>query len=111
MGFKIEGTGSDAFYWLKVGSKQRVCVAFDVPNQCLGGRTGWVWQIAKLTENPAFGYSGSTCVGPTGGRSDKVISVTLEKIYYAGFYAGLLCERAKLVNLKAELTNVLNKLP
>jgi hypothetical protein len=96
IGFQLEGADENAFYWLKVNRDKRVCVAFDVLDQCSGGRTGWVWQTAKLDETPLFGYSGTTSIGPTWATSDRIISMTLNKIWEVGMSYGLEIEHRKV---------------
>lgn len=103
IGFQMEKD----FWWLKVSNEKRVCVAFDVVDQCLGGRTSWVWQSAKLTEAPLFGYSGTTHVGAGWGTANKIIAITLERIFDEGVYRGLELERVKTSKLKAAITAAL----
>jgi hypothetical protein len=113
LGFKVDGPPQCRFYWLDVGRRidgERLCVAFDVPDQCLGGRTGWVWQKAKLTEAPLFGYSGTTSVGSAWATCDRIIAVTLEQIASIGFVQGLLAERVKLTEIKTSLASTLAKI-
>lgn len=107
MGFKTEISGADTFYWLKLGDDNRLCIGFDVADQCLGGRIDWAWKETTLTENPNFGYSGTTSVGPEWATSEEIISVTLDKIKSIGVMQGLLIERAKTAKIKASLAVIL----
>lgn len=111
IGFKVQGPSSSPFpgqfYWLKVGNDKRVCVAFDVIDQCSGGRTGWVWQTADLTGTPLFGYSGTCGVGSMWATCDRIISITLERIRDTGFFDGLMVERTKITKIKEALASTL----
>ncbi len=108
IGFKFENEKN--YYWKEVGCNRdvKICVAFDVPDQCLGGRTSWVWQTAKLKENPLFGYSGSTHVGAEWGTLKKVIDITLEHFFTAGISDGVGYEKERYTKLKNTVCEALN---
>jgi hypothetical protein len=85
LGFQQTENKNGAYWWRKVASTdQRVCVGFDVVNQCSGGRTGWVWQQAPLDKEPLFGYSGTASIGSSWATADRIIDTTLEKFWGAG---------------------------
>ena len=108
IGFQYDTKGE--YWWRKVpGQDCRVCVGFNVADQCLGGRTDWVWQIAKLNENPAFGYSGSVHVGAKWGTVEKIVDITLERFWTAGFLCGLNSERDKRMSLIKSAKNLFDQ--
>lgn len=93
IGFQYQASEKGGYWWRKVDSEHRVCVGFDVVDQCLGGRTSWAWQDAKLTEEPLFGYSGTCSVGPGYGTMARLVDITLERVYYHGLHEGVVRER------------------
>lgn len=110
IGFQHEPNGD---YWWKQtvdSSTKRICVAFDIPDQCLGGNTDWVWQTAELDRPPAFGYSGSTSVGAQWANAQRVLDITLEQFHYAGISRGLESGRASTKELKTQISAAVTKL-
>lgn len=105
----------DGGYWARQipNSKQRLCVGFDVADQCFGHphRTNWIWQTAEADKEPLFGYSGSLHVGAEWGTTHKVIDITLEQFHSAGLCRGIELERIKTNKVKEKLTAMLNELP
>lgn len=85
IGFQQTENKNGVYWWRRIDpTDERVCVGYDVVNQCSGGRTGWVWQRADLDKEPLFGYSGTTSIGSLWATADKVIEVTLEQFWCAG---------------------------
>ena len=108
LGFQYDETGS--YYWRKVHdrSDQRVCVGFDVFETFGQHRNGcWTWMNTKLNEAPAFGYSGTTTLGPQFGTVERVIDTTLEQFWTAGISHSSAYNQAKVTQAKDKLTAAL----
>lgn len=114
IGFQYDNASlgkSEGFWWRKIPqTENRICVGFNVTDQCLGGKTGWVWKTARLNEWPKFGYSGSTSVGASFGTIKRILDITFEHFYYAGTEKIYQFEKEKRLKIKEEILAIANKI-
>lgn len=114
IGFQYANRELTGGYWWHniTGTDFRVCVGFGVLDQCLGGRTNWVWQTAKLDEEPLFGYSGSTSIGAEWaewGTVERIMDITLERFYEIGLSRGLGIEKAERLDLVKNIKGIIDQ--
>lgn len=95
------------YWWFKANTDTRICIGFDVKDQCLGGRTSWCWQTAPLDKEPLFGYSGTTHVGASYGTVERIMEITFNHFYYVGCRVGRETEGEKRKKLKEALNTAL----
>ena len=106
MGFTFDEAGN--YYWIEIRNK-RLGVGFNVKD-CLGGKIDWIWQTSEEGVNPAFGYSGSTSVGGCYGTFKRIMQITLENIYYMGFFSGMSRANAVFKNDREEIRKAISDL-
>ena len=103
MGFK-EVNG---YRYIDLRQDLRLNVGHDVPDAMTsmgpGGRTGWCWQTSLPTATPLFGMSGSTHCSLLWSSYEKVIRVTIERIFEEGIGVCARQEHTKSERLKEKI--------
>lgn len=108
IGFQYQESEKGGYWWRKVNDTKRICVGFDVFNQCLGGRTNYIWQTTDLNQEPLFGYSGSCSVSASWGNANRLVDLTLERVYNEGMARAGEIYREKVAKIKQSVTLALD---
>lgn len=103
IGFQESIVSGGNYWWRKISDNKRICVGFNVHNQCFNNKTDWIWQTSELNKEPLFGYSGSTSLGAQWGTVNRIIDITLDQIHGMGISEGIMYSKVNLKKAKEKI--------